>query len=171
MLGSFFAQPLSKSFLVYLLVWNLHFILHTFRNTCPYHRNPLSECHLFLVPLFAFTCNYYLLPHTNKTCINYSTQSDVLFFVTCDFKWFKLLITATKIVIISWQSCMHKLQNYCSIIFIGYGGNMHTPSQLQLCQLFSKHSAATMNIHQSCKLQNQWQHLTDHYQSTDWVNA
>jgi len=25
-----FAQPLSKSSLVYLLVWNLHFILHTF---------------------------------------------------------------------------------------------------------------------------------------------
>jgi len=47
MLGNLFAQPLSTSFLVYLLVWSpptsysIHFFtqsVSSFRNKCPYHR-------------------------------------------------------------------------------------------------------------------------------------
>jgi len=70
------AQPLSKSSLVYLLVWTLYFILHTFLhpiisffcNTCPYHLTILISARWsatsfsFLTGQVSLPCN--ILLHT-----------------------------------------------------------------------------------------------------------
>ena len=66
MLDSPFPQPLSRCSLVFLLVWEMYFILRTFlhritssfRSTCPYQRSQCSAvipmlCHLYLVSLSA----------------------------------------------------------------------------------------------------------------------
>jgi len=99
-LDNLFAQSLSKSSLVYFLVWSPHFFaqsVSSFRNTCPYHRS-------------LFCCSTTIIPSIPRflvsLCLN-SLLGTLSFTLTSHIWPFSSLLAEVRPRFLSWQARSH----------------------------------------------------------------